>query len=66
MAAKLVPKQIYQYGNLIENTVRKEKKKVVAHVMKRVAAGAHLPTLWLFEPGKRPDDRADYCLGTRR
>ena len=30
--------------------------------MKRVAAGAHLPTLWLFEPTKRPDDRADYCL----
>ena len=30
--------------------------------MKRVAAGAHLPTPWLFEPVKRPDDRADYCL----
>ena len=30
--------------------------------MKRVAAGAHLPTPWLFEPAKRPDDRADYCL----
>ena len=30
--------------------------------MKRVAAGAHLPTPWLFEPGKRPDDTADYCL----
>ena len=30
--------------------------------MKRVAAGAHLPTPWLFEPAKRPD-RADYCLG---
>ena len=28
--------------------------------MKRVAAGAHLPTPWLFEPVKRPDDRADY------
>ena len=24
--------------------------------MKRVAAGAHLPTPWLFEPAKRPDD----------
>ena len=22
--------------------------------------------IWLFEPVKRPDDRADYCLGTRR
>ena len=31
--------------------------------MKRVAAGAHLPTPWLFEPAKRPDDRADYYLG---
>ena len=31
--------------------------------MKRGAAGAHLPTPWLIEPAKRPDDRADYCLG---
>ena len=30
--------------------------------MKRVAAGAHLPTPWLFEPEKRADDRVDYCL----
>ena len=30
--------------------------------MKRVAAGAHLPTPGRFEPAKRPDDRADYCL----
>ena len=30
--------------------------------MKRVAAGAHLQTPWLFEPAKRPDDKADYCL----
>ena len=30
--------------------------------MKRVAAGAHLPTTWLFKPAKRPDDKADYCL----
>ena len=28
--------------------------------MKRVAASAHLPAF--FEPAKRPDDRADYCL----
>ena len=34
--------------------------------MKRVAAGAHFPTSWLFEPAKRPDERADYCLGTRQ
>ena len=33
------------------------------YAMKRVAAGAHLPTPWVFEPAKRPDDRADYCLG---
>ena len=30
--------------------------------MKRVAAGAHLPTLWLFEPAKRLDGGVDYCL----
>ena len=30
--------------------------------MKRVAAGTHLPSPWLFEPAKRPDDTADYCL----
>ena len=30
--------------------------------MKRVAAGAHLPTLRLFEPAEHPNDRADYCL----
>ena len=30
--------------------------------MKRVAAGAHLPTPWLFEPAKHTDDRANYCL----
>ena len=42
--------------------MKKEKGKLGANAMKRVAAGAHLPTLWLFEPTKRPDDRADYCL----
>ena len=31
------------------------------NAMKRVAAGAYLLTPWLFEPAKRPDDRADYC-----
>ena len=30
--------------------------------MKRVAAGAHLPTFWVFEPAKSPDDRVGYCL----
>ena len=37
-----------------------------AYGMKRVAAGDHLPIPWLFEPAKRSDDRAEYCLGTRR
>ena len=27
-----------------------------------VTAGAHLACAWLFEPAKRPNDRADYCL----
>ena len=39
------------------------KGKLGAYAMERVAAGAHLPDSWLFEPAKRPDDRADYCLG---
>ena len=30
--------------------------------MKRVAAGAHVATPWRFEPAKRPDDTAEYCL----
>ena len=33
----------------------KGKGKLGAYAMKRVAAGAHLPTPWLFEKG--PDDR---------
>ena len=33
--------------------------------MKRVSARTHLPTPWIFEPCKRPDNRADYCLGNR-
>ena len=42
---------------------KKEKGKLGAYNIKRVAAGAHLPTPWLFEPAKRLEDRADYCLG---
>ena len=34
-----------------------------SHHRLRVAAGARLATPWLFEPAKRPDDTADYCLG---
>ena len=37
-----------------------------AYAMNRVAAGAHLPSPWLFEPAKRPDDRTDYCLDNSR
>ena len=38
------------------------KGKMGAYAMKRVAAGAHLPTPWLFVAAKRPDDKADCCL----
>ena len=40
-------------------TVLEGRKKVRLgeHATERVAAGAHLPTPWLFEPAKRPDDR---------
>ena len=54
----------------------KKKGKLVAYAIKRVAAGAHLPTPWFLsrrnvqtiEPTTAwaPDDRADYCLDTRR
>ena len=40
----------------------KGKVKLESHAMKRVAAGAHLPTPCLFEPAKCPGDRADYRL----
>ena len=36
------------------NSRMKEKGKLEANAMKRVAAGADLPTPWLFEPAKRP------------
>ena len=42
------------------------KRKVVAYAMKRIAAGAHIQTPWLFEPTKRPDDRLQMrTRGTR-
>ena len=40
----------------------RKKGKLGANAMKRVAAGAPLPTPWLFEPAKHTYDRADYCL----
>ena len=57
-----------------ENTIRvfrlcrrkMEVGKLGTNAMKRVAAGAHLPIPWLFEPAKRPEDRTDYCLDTRQ
>ena len=39
---------------------RKERK--VVGIRERVAASARLPTPWIFEPVKGPDDIADYCL----
>ena len=36
--------------------------KLGTYAMKRVAAGAHFPTPWLFEPAKLSYNRADYCL----
>ena len=41
--------------------IERKKRKLMAYAVKRVA-GAHLPNHWLFEPVKRPDDRAEYCL----
>ena len=41
----------------------KKIKKVGTYAIKCVAAGVHLPTPWLFESAKRPDNIADYCLG---
>ena len=36
-------------------------RKVGVYAKKGVAAGAHLPTTWHFEPAKRADDRTGYC-----
>ena len=41
----------------------KEKGKLAAYAIKRVAVGAHLLTPWFFEPAKSPDDRADSLPG---
>ena len=43
-------------------TCWKEKGMLGTYAMNRVAAGAHLPTSWLFEPAKRPDDRSHVGL----
>ena len=39
---------------VLMRTVLAEKEKLGAYAMKRVAAGVHLPTPWLFEPSKHP------------
>ena len=63
MSTRLMTQMIYIKISLHLHIILKEKEeKLGANAMKRVAAGAHLPTPWLFEPDKRPDDRADYCL----
>ena len=54
---------IHQYWPIFTDA-QEGKEKLGAHAMKRVAAGAHLPTPWIFEPAERPDDSTDYCLGT--
>ena len=49
-------------ARVLPASVGNEKECLGAYAMERVAAGAHPPTTWLFEPAKRPDDTADYCL----
>ena len=53
---------IPEYGPVCNIAETEEKGKLGANAMKRVAAGAHLPTPWFFKPAKRPDDRADYYM----
>ena len=49
-------------SNMVVVVALQKEGALGAYAIKRVAAGAHLPISWLFEPTKRPDDRADYCL----
>ena len=44
-----------------------KKDKLGAYAIKRVAAGAHLPThvMWHFDPAKRPDDRVNGWLNEK-
>ena len=51
-----------QENTVYESVLGRIEEKLGAHAIKRVAARTHLSTLWLFEPAKRPDDRADYCV----
>ena len=44
--------------------LKKAKKEMLGvYAIERISAGAHFPSPWVFEPAKRLDDRADYCLG---
>ena len=45
-----------------QSALPKHAVKPSQQMTQRVAAGAHLPTPWLFEPAERPDVKADYCL----
>ena len=56
------PRTYFGRGIPLRRKLWKKKLKLGAYAMKRVATSAHLPTLWLFEPAKRPDDRTDYWL----
>ena len=58
MSVELMMFQYSAIGGINE----KRKGKLGAYAMRRVAAGADLPTPWLFELAKRPGDRANYCL----
>ena len=48
----------------LKKAYAKKRKLKKAYAKKRIAAGAHLPTPWRFEPVKHPDDRTNYCLDT--
>ena len=41
-------------------------KNLGANAMKRVAAGTQLPTPWLFESAKQPDDKNRLLSGNQR
>ena len=51
---------------VLSRTMEKRKESCGSYAIKRVAAGAHLSHLWLFEPAKRPDDSADLLPGLEK
>ena len=44
-----------------EIKIGKKEGTIEPNAMKRVAAGAHLSTSWLYERARRPDKRTGYC-----